>query len=290
MTSKFRSKGSWRGTARAGLFAAAFALVAMPAPAADDSFDDRAAFKYSQAAIGRAVGDHDFRDRQGRTVALAELRGKPLVVNLIYTSCADICPLIAESLIKGVKLAQASIGRDAFRVVTIGFDARFDSPERMAAFARAQGIRLPHWDFLSADAATVDRLAEELGFIFFASAKGFDHLAQVTILDAGGKVYRQVYGAEFEPPQLVEPLKDLVFGRLSALASWEGIVGRVKLYCTVYDPSAGRYRFDYRVPIIIGVGALTLFAIGFFVVRAWLRHFRPAARRKISVGDRRSAA
>ncbi len=290
MTSKFRSKESWRGTARAGLFAAAFALVAMPAPAADDSFDDRAAFKYSQAAIGRAVGDHDFRDRQGRTVALAELRGKPLVVNLIYTSCADICPLIAESLIKGVKLAQASIGRDAFRVVTIGFDARFDSPERMAAFARAQGIRLANWDFLSADAATVDRLAEELGFIFFASAKGFDHLAQVTILDAGGKVYRQVYGAEFEPPQLVEPLKDLVFGRLSALASWEGIVGRVKLYCTVYDPSAGRYRFDYRVPIIIGVGALTLFAIGFFVVRAWLRHFRPAARRKISVGDRRSAA
>jgi len=53
----------------------------------------------------------------------------------------------------------------------------------------------------------------------------------------------------------------------------------VKLYCTVYDPSVGRYRFDYRVPIIIGVGALTLFAIGFFVVRAWLRYFRPATGR-----------
>jgi hypothetical protein len=99
-----------------------------------------------------------------------------------------------------------------------------------------------------------------------------------------------VYGDQFEPPQLVEPLKDLVFGRLSALASWEGIVGRVKLYCTVYDPSVGRYRFDYRVPILIGVGALTLFAIGFFVVRAWLRHFRPAAGKNAAVGDRRSAA
>jgi hypothetical protein len=52
----------------------------------------------------------------------------------------------------------------------------------------------------------------------------------------------------------------------------------------------GRYRFDYRVPIIVGVGALTLFSIGFFVVRAWLRHFRPPIGRNASVGDRRSAA
>ena len=267
------------------------ALAAFPPTArANAPFDDMAAYKYSQAAIGRTIGDFDFRDRTGRAVTLAELRGKPLVVNLIYTSCSHTCPLIAESLVKAVEMAQASIGLETFRVVTIGFDSRNDTPERMRVFARQQGIRLPNWDFLSADAGTVDRLSEDTGFIFFASAKGFDHLAQVTVLDAGGKVYRQVYGAEFEPPQLVEPLKDLVFGRLSALASWEGIVGRVKLYCTVYDPSAGRYRFDYRVPIIIGVGALTLFAIGFFVVRAWLRHFRPAARRKISVGDRRSAA
>ncbi|OHC82258.1 MAG: hypothetical protein A3G73_02640 [Rhodospirillales bacterium RIFCSPLOWO2_12_FULL_67_15] len=291
MTTKFRSRKSSGIIPRAALFAAAFALLAAAAaPAAGDSFDDRAAFKYSQAAIGRTVGDHGFRDRQGRAMAFAELRGKPLVVNLVYTSCSDTCPLIARSLVNGVELAQASVGRDAFRVVTIGFDARVDSPERMRIFARQQGIRLPNWDFLSTDAATADRLSEELGFIFFASAKGFDHLAQVTILDAEGKVYRQVYGAEFEPQQLVEPLKDLVFGRLSALASWEGIVGRVKLYCTVYDPSVGRYRFDYRVPIIIGVGALTLFAIGFFVVRAWLRYFRPATGRTARGGDRRSAA
>jgi len=270
---RFRSVSGWGIVAGAALSAVLFASA--DARAAGAPFDDMAAFKFSQAAIGRTVGAHEFRDRSGKPVALADLRGKPVVMNLIYTSCADVCPLITHSLINGVELAQESIGRDTFRVITIGFDARADTPERMKAFARAQGIRLPNWDFLSADAATVDRLAEETGFIFFASAKGFDHLAQVTLLDAEGKVYRQVYGADFEPQQLVEPLKDLVFGRFSSLASWEGIVGRVKLYCTIYDPSIGRYRFDYRVPIIVGVGALTLFAIGFVVARAWLRHFRP---------------
>ncbi len=272
------------------VLALAVALAVSPSAvvAANAPFDDMAAFKYSQSAIGRTLGAHEFRDRAGRSVGLADLLGKPVVVNLVYTSCADTCPLITQSLINGIELAQESIGRDAFRVVTIGFDSRNDTPERMRAFARAQGIRLPNWDFLSANAETVDRLAEETGFIFFASAKGFDHLAQVTLLDAQGTVYRQVYGADFEPPQLVEPLKDLVFGRFSSLASWEGIVGRVKLYCTVYDPSAGRYRFDYRVPIAVGMGALTLFAIGFFVARAWLRHFRPA--RRTPAGERRSTA
>ncbi len=277
-----------RGYGLPGVVLVAALAASPPAAAVNAPFDDMEAFKFSQAAIGRAVGAHEFRDRSGRKVALADLLGKPVIVNLVYTSCSDTCPLITRSLINGVEQAQASIGRDAFRVVTIGFDSRNDTPERMRAFARAQGIRLTNWEFLSADAETVDRLAEETGFIFFASAKGFDHLAQVTMLDAQGKVYRQVYGADFEPQQLVEPLKDMVFGRFTTLASWEGIVGRVKLYCTVYDPSVGRYRFDYRVPIIVGMGAFTLFAIGFFVARAWLRYFRPL--RKTPTDERRSTA
>ncbi|MEK7245724.1 MAG: hypothetical protein AAB223_06880, partial [Pseudomonadota bacterium] len=79
MTIDTRCGHFWRGAARAALLAGLLAAPAAPAPAAGDSFDDMAAFKYSQAAIGRMVGDHGFRDRAGHAVALAELRGKPLV-------------------------------------------------------------------------------------------------------------------------------------------------------------------------------------------------------------------
>ncbi len=284
---RFRRMVGGRRVLAAAALAAALGAGATPAKAATEKpFDDAAAYKYSQAAIGRAVGDYSFRDRQGRAVALADFQGKPLVVSLIYTSCSQTCPVISHSLIKAVALAQKNIGRDAFRVVTIGFDARVDSPERMRTFARRQGIDLPHWEFLSADAATIDRLSEDLGFIFFASAKGFDHLAQTTIVSADGKVFRQVYGAEFEPPHVVEPLKDLIFGRLSSLASWDGIVDRVKLYCTVFDPNIGGYRFDYRVPMIVALGGITLLGIGFFMVRAWIRLFRAEARAKAARKDR----
>lgn len=252
----------------------AFVGWAMPVAthgAAADGFDDKKALEISQAAIGRTLADHAFLDRNNGVIRLADFKGKPLVVNLIYTSCSHTCPLIASALVKAVKTAEAGLGRGAFSVVTVGFDTKADTPARMRAFARTQGIDLPNWHFLSADAATIDRLADETGFIFFASMKGFDHLAQISILDGMGRVYRQVYGADFEPQLVVEPLKELIYGRAAGATGWEGIVNRVKLFCTIYDPASGRYRFDYRVVIMVVVGGLTLSGIGIFAVSAWVR-------------------
>lgn len=255
--------------------AAILVLAAWVSPvtahAAEGGFDDRKALEISQAAIGRTLTDHAFRDQYGNESRFSDFRGKPVVVNLIYTSCSHTCPLIANALVRAVKTAEAGLGRGAFNVVTVGFDTKADTPARMRAFARTQGIDLPNWHFVSADAATVDRLSDETGFIFFSSMKGFDHLAQVSIVDGAGRVYRQVYGADFEPQLIVEPLKELIYGRAVGATGWEGIVNRVKLFCTIYDPASGRYRFDYRVVIMAVVGGLTLSGIGIFAISAWVR-------------------
>jgi protein SCO1/2 len=233
--------------------------------------DEAAAFRYSQAAIGRQVGDYTFTNSLNRKVTLADFRGKPLVLSLIYTGCADICPVVSETLADAVEIAREALGEDSFRVVTVGFDTRNDTPERMRAFARSHGLNLANWEFLSTDGDTVDRLAEDIGFVFLPSPKGFDHLSQTTVLDPEGRVYGQIYGATFETPHLVEPLKRLVFGGNIGMQSWEGIVNRVRLFCTIYNPATGRYRFNYSVVIVTVMGSLTLGTIAFFLVRAWLR-------------------
>jgi protein SCO1 len=239
--------------------------------AAVDPGDEASALRTSQAAIGRQVGDHGFTNSLNRRVTLAYYRGKPLVVSLIYTGCADICPVVSETLADAVEVAREAIGEDSFRVVTVGFDTRHDTPTRMRAFARSHGLDMANWEFLSTDGDTVDRLAEDIGFVFFPSPKGFDHMSQTTVIDPEGRVYRQIYGASFETPHLVEPLKQLVFGRRIDMQSWDGIVNRVRLFCTIYDPATGRYRFDYSIFISMVMGGLTLGAIAFVLLRAWLR-------------------
>jgi len=240
--------------------------------------DPDAAVRYSLAALGRQVDNHAFQNSAGARVELASYRGKPLVINLVYTSCADICPMVVQTLSRAVDAAQDALGADSFAVVTIGFDTVHDTPSRMAAFARSQGIGQPNWDFLSVDKPTIDKLSEELGFVFYASPQGFDHMAQTTVVDRDGRIYRQIYGSDFEVPALVEPLKDAVYGRGSAITSLDDLLDRVRLFCTVYDPLRDRYRFSYTIFISIVGGVLSLGAVGFVLVRGVIRLRRREAR------------
>ncbi len=237
-------------------------------------FDEKTALAYSQAAIGRTLGSHRFRDRTGKSVDLADFAGKPLIVNLIYTSCYNTCPMIVSTLYDALKAAQGALGEDAFSVVTIGFDTDEDTPGRMRAFASTRGVALPNWRFLSGDEETIAALTKTLGFIFFPSPKGFDHLAQVTIIDENGKVYRQVYGDTFPVPAIVEPLKELVFGRGLAEAGFSGLANRIRLFCTLYDARAERYYFDYSVFVGLIIGAGILGFLAFIIMRNIWRLWR----------------
>lgn len=232
-------------------------------------FDRDTALATSQAAIGRAVRNHRFASADGRNISLAEFHGRPVVLSMIFTSCYHTCPLITRNLSKTVAVAREALGQDSFIVLTVGFDWQADTPQRMASFAAEQGVAAHDWYFLSADEATIRALSDDLGFLFYPSPRGFDHLAQTTIIDAGGQVHWQVYGATFEAPHLVEPLKQLVFDRRTeplSLAAW---IDGVKFFCTVYDPASGRYRFDNSIFVALLAGIVSLGGIAIFIVRSW---------------------
>ena len=233
------------------------------------AFDEDSALAYSRGALGRKLGAHSFTAPDGTPVTLAGLAGRPLVISFVYTSCVHTCPILTQNLERAVEMARDTLGRDSFRVATIGFDAPKDTPERMAIFARQQGVGDDGWLVLSADAETVAALSAELGFVFFRSPKGFDHITQTTLIDAEGRVVRQIYGPNFEPPALVEPLMDLALGRPLAGATLGGLIDRLRLFCTIYDPKLDRYRLDYSIFVAFAVGTLSLGAVAVFLVHLW---------------------
>jgi len=265
------------------LFAALILLFApstLAAKADKSAYTPEQALAYSQSAIGRELANYVFQDSQGRAVTMVDFLGKPLVVSFIYTSCADSCPIITQTLANAADSARDTLGEDSFNVISIGFDSGSDSPDRMRSFARQQGIDISHWKFLSGDLPSMVGLAENLGFIFYKSPKGFDHLSQVTVVDAKGVVYRQVYGQTFDLPHLVEPLKELVFGTPAPFASISDLIKKVRLFCTIYDPKADRYRFDYSIFIQLFVGSVVVGAMCIFVIREWWRIFRGRRRKQ----------
>ena len=256
------------------LIIACMLLIASRSVVADEpQYDSDAALAQSQAVIGKAIGAHSFRNTEGQRFDTGQLLGKPVVVSLIYTSCHHICPTITRNVQTTVDIAREALGEESFAVITVGFDWRIDTPDRMRLYARQFGIVDAEWYFLSGDDASVAALADAVGFQFYASPKGFDHLSQTTVVDAEGKVYRQIYGENFEPPALVEPLKELVFNTPRSAGIVDHWVGTFKLFCTVYDPNTGRYTFDYSIFLGIIIGVLCLGSIATFVVSEW-KHAR----------------
>jgi protein SCO1/2 len=223
-----------------------------------DNEAEAAAIRASQAALGKRTSDITLVDAAGRPLRLGDLRGRPVVVSFVFTNCYVVCSGLTLHLRDVVRIARETLGERSFAVLTVGFDSEHDTPERLRAYARDRGISDANWHFVGGDPVTVRRLTDELGFTWAPSPRGFDHVTQVTLLDGEGAVAEQVYGEAFQPPALVEPLKRLVLRQSVERSSVQGLIERVRLYCTVYDPAARRYRFDYAM---LAAGLPPLFAL-----------------------------
>ena len=232
-----------------------------------EQYDKDSALQISQAVIGRSLGDYSFKAADGSDVRLNDYLGTPLLISLIFTSCHHICPVTTQHLLKASENAQEALGDNSFKIVSIGFDTVNDTPDAMRGFARQQRIDAGNWQFLSATPETIVRLSQDLGFQFFPSPRGFDHLIQTSMIDRQGRVYSQVYGMKFELPSLMEPLKQLVLNRPeSAGHPISALVDRIRLFCTVYNPATGRYEFDNSLFFRIAGGFIVVFGISFYLI------------------------
>ncbi|GJL81347.1 MAG: hypothetical protein DHS20C01_09810 [marine bacterium B5-7] len=254
-----------------------FALLLALSPAmlhADDAgnavkdFQYKSALQASQDAIGRQVSTWPLTDADGMARSFAGFRGKPLILSLVFTSCHSICPTTTRYLAGVIEKAREALGPDTFNVAVLGFDAANDSPLAMKQFAQQQGIDEDGWHVLSADAKTIKGLTDELGFEFFGSPSGFDHVVQATVIDANGRIYRQVYGEVFSTPLLIDPLMELVLNRPQPQQSFlDSVVDKIKFFCTAYDPARDGYFFDYSLFLELVIGAVVILGIIAFLIR-----------------------
>ena len=251
------------------------AVLAQAAAAPAPGLDQKAAIAASQAALGRTIGDHTLLDREGRPVRLSSYRGKPLLVSFIYTGCFQVCPATTRSLDETVRALQGRFGDNQFNVISIGFNQPADSPQALKAFAAQHRINRPNWDFLSPPMPVVEQLTREFGFRYEATPAGFDHVLQVSLVDAQGRIVRQVYGDKVPADALGEPMKDLLVGvPLSPSTPLADLIDQVRLLCTVYDPETGTYRVDYALALEAAGGLTFIIALALYMLNEWRQRRR----------------
>jgi cytochrome oxidase Cu insertion factor (SCO1/SenC/PrrC family) len=96
-------------------------------------------------------------DQHGTSVSLASLRGKPVLVDFIYTSCGSTCPRLTAKMAAIARKLGPDLGTKA-TIVSITLDPEHDSPAELAKYAQVQGADARGWLFLTGTPSKIDQV------------------------------------------------------------------------------------------------------------------------------------
>ncbi len=155
-------------------------------------------------------GDFTLVDHTGRSVTLADFRGKAVAMFFGYTHCPDVCPTTLSDFAEAMR----QLGPDAARVqvIFVTVDPERDTPELLAQF-------VPAFDasFLGAHAGSGElaRLAKSFRVVYQKTVeKGpndylIDHSAGTYVFDPRGRLRLLMpYGSS--PTAIVQDLHTLL--------------------------------------------------------------------------------
>lgn len=177
---------------RAAAFAAAGLLLAVPGAA------------HEGVGPGGAVVAHrdevappfTLTDQTGRPFASAAERGRVLLVNFIYTSCRDACPLLTAKL---ALIQRRLAGAEGVRLVSISVDPTRDVPAVLARYAEGFGARPERWVFLTGKAAEVKAVLDAFGVTVRPGPGGsLDHTVVTLLVDRQGRRRFSYFGLDFD--------------------------------------------------------------------------------------------
>jgi protein SCO1 len=148
--------------------------------------------------------------QDGKSVALADLRGKVLAVTFIYTGCPDICPLVTQKMVDVQNALGAEFGaKIAF--VSITLDPEHDTPAVLKDYAQAFGAKSNGWMFLTGSLAAVRDVTRRYGVFFAKKEDGsVDHSQLTTLIDADAQMRVQYIGWRFNADEFRRDLLSLV--------------------------------------------------------------------------------
>jgi protein SCO1/2 len=155
-------------------------------------------FEGSLLPEGLRAPDFELRNQDGEAVSMRSLRGQPVVVTFLYTTCQDSCPIQAQT----VRGALDELGHDV-PALAIAVDPPRDTPARAQAFLSKQRAT-GRIDFVLGSRAELRPLWR--GFFIRPQSVTQEHQARFTLVDSRGFQRVGYPGAEATPERLAHDL------------------------------------------------------------------------------------
>lgn len=143
--------------------------------------------------VGDSLPDFAMVDQNGDFLSIRDLRGRPLVMNFIFTRCQmpEMCPA-SSTRMAAMQEAAAERGLKDLQFVTITFDPEFDSPGILRKYAEGYGMDFDNFHLLTGTEELIDDLLRQFGILTIEENGTINHTMATLLVDAQGKVaYRK---------------------------------------------------------------------------------------------------
>ena len=142
-------------------------------------------------------------------IELHDLRGRVLVMVMIYTSCQVACPRLVADM-RSIESEIAKNLKGNVKYILVSIDPTTDTPERLKSFALENQMNDEQWLFLQGDEDNVLEFAALLGVRFKkVSPVDFSHSNIISVFDRNGVLVYQQQGLGVDNNETVNIIRAL---------------------------------------------------------------------------------
>jgi protein SCO1 len=147
-------------------------------------------------------------DQDGNAFSLSAYKGKPVLVDFIYTRCPTLCGALGEDFHQVQALGEAAGLGAPFNLLSISFDPQNDDLEALKLYGARFGAAAPRWRIAGpGNAADLAALLKTFGVVVIPDgAGGFIHNGAVYVVNAQGRLARML-DPDSPPQQFAQALQ-----------------------------------------------------------------------------------
>lgn len=153
--------------------------------------------------------DSKWQNQDAEELQLKDLKGKNLVMVMIFTSCRTACPI----LVGDMKKIHAKIEKNKLKdtsLVLISIDPTNDTPEVLKKFAAERNMDSEPWIFLRSDEESTREFANVLAVKYKKiSPIEFSHSNIISIFNRNGELVSQEEGSGINSDAVAKTVNEL---------------------------------------------------------------------------------
>ncbi|GEL09605.1 hypothetical protein FGL01_03440 [Flavobacterium glycines] len=147
-------------------------------------------------------------NQNGQNIEMKDMKGKVLVMVMIYTSCKAACPRLVADMRNIEKRLPENI-KDKVKMVLVSIDPETDTPKRLKAFAIENKMNSNQWVFLRSTEENTREFAAVLAVNYKkVSPMDFSHSNIISVFNADGELTYQQEGLGVNSDPTIAKIKE----------------------------------------------------------------------------------